>query len=457
MSSILTSVVAFLVAIAVLVAVHEFGHFWVARRLGIKVLRFSIGFGKPIWRRVGKDADRTEYVISNIPLGGYVKMLDERETEVDPSEQHRAFNRQPALSKIAVLAAGPMANFILAIAFYWLVFVIGVPGMKPLVGEIEPGSYADVAGLKSGDEILSVGESRTSTWEATLIGILDTMLEDGRIPLEVKGTHGDTRNLVVDIGEDTHRLTEPGQLFEGLGMRPMTPLLPARLGEVLPDGAAAAAGLQAEDLVTALDGAAIGDWRDFVEFVRAHPQQDVQVTVERGGRSMTSVVSVRSRDEAGEQIGFVGVQVAEPENYGDELRAEQRYGVLPALNAAANKTWNMSALTLRLFWRMLFGDVSLKNISGPINIAQYAGYTASVGAVAFLSFLAIVSISLGLINLMPIPMLDGGQIVYTAVEAFKGSPLSPRTELLGQQIGVGLLLMLMSLAFYNDIARLVTP
>lgn len=452
MSGVLTSALAFVVAIAVLVAVHEFGHFWVARRLGIKVLRFSIGFGRPLWRRTGRDG--TEYWVSVIPLGGYVKMLDEREGDVAPEDLPRCFNRQPPARRIAVLFAGPAFNFLFAIAAYWVMFVAGVPAMKPLIGAVEPDSPAAAAGLRAGDRILAIGETPIETMMDAQLELLGAMVPGGRATLEVEGEDGGRRRARIEYPGDTHALTEPGAMFPGLGIGLWRPQFPAVIGRLLPEGTAAAAGLAEGDRVLSAAGRPVADWADWVAFVRARPGETVPLVVERDGRTQSLELFIGAADEDGERVGRIGAAPLVTPEMWDPARTEQRFGPVGAVGAALAETWRMSALTVTMMGRMIAGQVSVKNISGPINIAQAAGFTAAAGAVAFLSFLAIVSISLGIINLLPIPLLDGGQIVYQFVEIAKGSPVSERVQIVGQQVGILLLLLLMSFAFYNDIVRL---
>jgi regulator of sigma E protease len=449
-----TSVVAFVVAIGVLVAVHEFGHFWVARRLGIKVTRFSIGFGRPLWRRMG--ADGTDYWISAIPLGGYVKMLDEREGDVPPAELHRTFNSQPPSRRILVLLAGPAFNFLFAVLAYWLMFVVGVPTMKPLIGAIEPDSPAAVAGLEDGDLITSIDGQRTRTMLDVQLNLLKAMVPAGRATVEVEGEDGQRRTARLAYAGDTHALTEPGAMFPGLGISLWRPRIPAVIGEVLPEGTAAAAGLRPGDRVEYADGQRLADWDELVAFIRARPGQVVPLVVEGADGPRRVELTIGAADEQGERVGRIGAAPRVSPELWDPVRTEQRYGPIGAVGEAIGETWRMSTLTVTMLGRMVLGQVSVKNISGPINIAQAAGFTAAAGLTAFLSFLAIVSISLGIINLLPIPLLDGGQIVYQCVEIAKGSPVSDRTQIIGQQVGILLLLMLMTLAFYTDIARLVT-
>lgn len=454
MTGILGSLLAFVFALGLLVAVHEYGHFWVARRLGVKVLRFCIGFGKPIWsRRAG--ADEVEYAIAAIPLGGYVKLLDEREGPVPEDQLHRAFTRQSPPRRIAILVAGPAFNFLFAIVAYWLMFVAGVSAVKPLIGEVDPGSPAARAGLGAGDEIVAVAGQDTPTLMDAQLGMLDALVSGGSVPMTVEAPDGSRRQVLLQIDEERRAYTEPGSLFPRLGIQPWRPVLEPVVAEVSPGGTAAASGLRAGDRILSAAGEPVSDWAAWVEFVRARPGETVPVVVERdGGRVELALAIGTAEDEEGGRIGRIGAGVAVPEGLYDRVVTEQRYGPVAAVGQAVSRTWEMSALTVRLLYRMVVGDVSPRNISGPINIAQAAGFTASAGLAAFLSFLAIVSISLGILNLLPIPLLDGGQIAYQVAEMIKGSPVSERAQMVGQQVGIVLLLLLMSFAFYNDIARL---
>jgi regulator of sigma E protease len=440
----------FIVTISILVAVHEYGHYIVGRWCGMKVLKFSIGFGKPIWTWIGRAPDRTEYCISAIPLGGYVKFLDEREAPVEPEEQGRAFTHRPIPARIAVLLAGPLFNFLFAILAYWVLFVNGVPALKPAVGQVTDDSYAAVAGLQHGDRIIAVGDRATEDWETTLLTMIDEMVEDGRIPLKLAAPDGGERLAVIDVGADSSRLTEPGLLFDGLGFAPWQP--PAVVASVEEGGAAAAGGIQAGDVITGIDGEAVVDFFDLQRIVSARPEQTVPVDFERDGRDMSTSVTIALSERDGETRGLLGVAVSR--DFGD-LRYDRKYGPVTAVAESVRQTWTTTAFTVRMLANMLTGNVSIKNISGPISIAQYAGDSAAAGFDRFLRFLALISISLGALNLLPIPILDGGQIVYQTIEWLKGSPLSMRSQILGQQVGILALLILMSFAFYNDIARLL--
>ena len=452
-----SSILAFIVAIGVLVAIHEFGHYWVARRLGFKVLRFSIGFGRPLLRWRGSDPDRIEYWLSAIPLGGYVKMLDEREAPVAAQESHRAFNRRPIPLRIAVLLAGPAFNFLFAIAAYWVIFVTGVPAIKPLVGAVTEGSVAAAAGLRADDVIQAIGGRRTETWEDATLAILDELLADARIDLVVREPNGDTKNVELDVTGREAELTAPSALFTGLGIRP-GPVMPAVIAGLEPDLAAERAGMQVGDRVLSVEGVEIRGWEQLVELIRQRPGATVQVEVLRGGQELVLPLTIgQTIDQTdGRTVGWIGA--SRPAAFAPEvlenLQTEQRYGLFESLPRGIEKTWEMSALTVRMLVRMVVGDVSVKNISGPITIAAYAGDSAQAGLSAFLSFLAVVSISLGILNLLPIPVLDGGQVVNQLAEWLKGSPLSERAMILGQQIGVFFLIVLMTFVFYNDLSRM---
>ncbi len=448
MSAALVSLLAFILAISLLVAVHEFGHFIVGRWCGMKVLRFSIGFGKPLWTRVfGRD--RTEFCISAIPLGGYVKFLDGREGPVEPADRGRAFNQRPVAARIAVLFAGPFFNFLFALLAYWALFVNGIPTAKPTIGQVEAGSFAAEAGLAHGDRIVSIGSTEATDWQTALVAMYEDMLGDGRITMRLETEDGRAYDTVLDVGSRAARLTEPGVLFDGLGFQPWRP--PAVVGSVSPETGAAAAGIREGDRITGIAGEAIGDFGDLERVVSVRPGETVPVTLVRGGEERRVEVTLGTREIDGRQSGFMGVGVTiDPGRF-----YVRQFGPLAAIGESLGQTWKMTGFTVGMLARMVTGEVSIKNISGPIAIAQYAGDSAAAGLNALLTFLALVSISLGVLNLLPIPVLDGGQIVYQGIELVKGSPLSERSQLVGQQVGILALLLLMSFAFYNDIARLL--
>jgi len=455
--TILTSIVAFVIAIGILVTVHEFGHFWVARRLGFKVLRFSLGFGKPLIKRVSRDADRVEYVLAAVPLGGYVRLLDERDGPVPPGETARAFNRRPPLARIAVLLAGPGANFLFAIVAYWLLFLQGVPGLKPLVGDVVPGSYAAHADLRALDTIVAVGGDATATQEAALLAILDGIVGDGAVPVRVRNEQGIERDLTIRVPEGERReLTEPGMLRPGLGISFWHPPVEISAHEVVAGDPADVAGIRAGDRLVEVDGRAIYDSETFVNVISGRAGRATRIGVERGADRHDFEVVPKPVAEDGRTIGRVGISLRQVMQapFPDSMRTVEHYGALGAIGPAVRETWDKSALTVRFLWRMVTGDVSTKNISGPINIAQYAGLTATEGFTYYLAFLALVSISLAVLNLLPVPVLDGGQVVYQLAEVAKGAPLSMEAQVLGQKIGIAMLVVLMGFAFYNDITRL---
>ncbi len=449
MGDALISLVAFIVAISILVTVHEFGHYIVGRWLGMKVLRFSIGFGKPVWTWI-RGADQTEYCIAAIPLGGYVRFLDGREGPVEAEDDGRAFNHRPIWARITVLLAGPAFNFLFAIFAYWLLFIGGIPTLQPAVGDVEPDSYAAKAGLAFGDKIVAVGDVDTADWETALVTMIDRIVAEGRVTLTVETVNGQQRRATIVVGDDASRLTEPGMLFNGLGFQPWQP--PATIGELVEDGAAKGAGLMPGDRITAVDGEPINSYGDLVRIVSVRAQKDVAVEYVRSGRTIEVNVVIGEQEVDGQIRGLLGVRA--PRDIGDYYYL-RKYGPIKSVGEAAQRTWTSSIFTLRMLGRMLTGDVSIKNISGPINIAQYAGDSAQRGFSEFLAFLALVSISLGVLNLLPVPVLDGGQIVYQTVEFVKGSPLSDRAQVIGQQFGILALILLMSFAFYNDIARII--
>ena len=440
---------AFIAAISILVAVHEFGHYIVGRWSGMKVLRFSIGFGKPLWTHVaGKD--QTEYCVSTIPLGGYVRFLDSREGPVDSADEGRAFDHRPIPARIAVLLAGPAFNFLFAVLAYWFLFAGGVMALKPAVGEVTPGSYADQAGLQFGDKIVAVGDVEAKDWESTLVAILDNMVADGRVPLTLEDEGGRQRSAVINVGDDRTRLTEPGLLFDGLGFEIGQP--PVEIGALSDGGAAESAGLRVGDRIVSVDEQRTKTFSDLVSVVATRANQRVAIEYTRDEVTATISVVLGEQDVGGEKRGLLGISL--PQTTSDYYH-RRTFTPLQSLNEAAMKTWTSTIFTVHMLGRMVTGDVSIKNISGPINIGQIAGESAQRGAGYFLGFLAVVSISLGVLNLLPIPILDGGQIVYQVIEMLKGSPMTDRAQILGQQVGIFALLLLMSFAFYNDIARIL--
>ena len=451
-TSFLFTAASFIVALGVLITVHEFGHFWVARKLGVKVLRFSIGFGKPLWRRVGR-VDETEYIVAAIPLGGYVKMLDEREGEVPEAELPRAFNRQSLAARSAIVVAGPLFNFIFAFLAYWMIFVTGESGLRPLVGTVAPASVAAETGFKPGDELLSVAGRATPTWERAIDALLVESLSGSKLKIQVADRQGyeETYWLPADALAD---ISGEQGILDLLGMTPERPVVPPVIGSVLNGEAADRAGLRSGDLILSVDGEPVVSWSDWVATVQKSPNQTLQLTVERMGESIDLPITTGSRQQADKIIGRIGASVDVPEDLYDEYRREVRFGPIEAAVESVNKIADLSWLMVKMMGRMLIGKASVENLSGPISIAESAGKSASYGAVYFLKFLAIVSISLGVLNLFPIPILDGGHLLFFLIEAVKGSPVSEAVMMQAQKIGIFLLLSLMTLAFYVDISRL---
>jgi regulator of sigma E protease len=403
--------------------------------------------------RVGRDADRTEYCVAAIPLGGYVKLLDEREGEVDPTELHRSFTRRPVSHRIAVLLAGPAMNLIFAAVLYSVLAMVGSQVVKPVVGQVRQGSPAAAAGLQRGDEVVRVGDRRVDDIEELQIALIRQFSDDGIVPLVIR-RDGSEKSVTLRVTEDKLGLTEPGRLLPGLGFDLATWNAKTLVQDVPQDSAGGRAGLRPGDRVISVDGQPVVNMTDFQSMVSAAPGRDISIEVERNGARLRIVAAVARVTEAGHPIGRLGIMLEEgPRVWPPGLVGMRRAGPIDAVMIGAKKTWDMSALTVQMLWRIVTGQVSAKNISGPISIAEFAGISAYLGLTAFLAFLAIISVSLGVLNLMPVPLLDGGQIAYQLVEAVKGSPLSERAQNFGQQVGIALLVVLMSLAFYNDISR----
>lgn len=449
---ILSSTFFFILAISLLIAIHEFGHFWVARKLGVKVLRYSIGFGRPVWKRKF-GIDQTEFVVGSLPLGGYVRMLDEREEPVAEHERHRAFNRQTVGKRIAIVTAGPLFNFLLAVVAYWLVFVIGVSALKPIVGDVVPDSPAERGGFAAGDVITRVDGERADNWQGVAMLLLDKSLDEKQVDIKVQDSAGVERRRMLDVHAVQQELKQ-GNLLDLLGIQPWHPKILPVIGGLEPGGSAEIAGLKVGDRIISCDGQPMLDWQEWVDCVRIHPEQVVAVEVERDGRQLLIPLQPRRVHGKDGDHGYVGASVALPQEGDSELLTLTRYSPLEALPMALTKTWDMSVLTLRMLWGMVSGQVSVSNISGPISIAKYAGVSAQVGGVAFLTFLAVVSLSLGVLNLLPVPVLDGGHLLYYLIELVKGSPVSETAQAVGQRIGIVLLILLMAVAVYNDLTHI---
>ncbi|WLI08061.1 MULTISPECIES: sigma E protease regulator RseP [Pseudomonas] len=449
--SALYMIVGTLVALGVLVTFHEFGHFWVARRCGVKVLRFSVGFGMPLLR--WHDRRGTEFVIAAIPLGGYVKMLDEREGEVPADQLDQSFNRKTVRQRIAIVAAGPIANFLLAMLFFWVLAMLGSQQVRPVIGAVEADSIAAKAGLVAGQEIVSIDGEPTTGWGAVNLQLVRRLGESGTVNVVVREQDSSAetpRALALDHwlkGAD-----EPDPI-KSLGIRPWRPALPPVLAELDPKGPAQAAGLKTGDRLLTLDGQTLGDWQQVVDLVRVRPDTKIVLKIERDGAQLDVPVTLAVRGEAKAAGGYLGAGVKSPE-WPPSMVREVSFGPLAAIGEGAKRTWTMSVLTLESLKKMLFGELSVKNLSGPITIAKVAGASAQSGVADFLNFLAYLSISLGVLNLLPIPVLDGGHLLFYLVEWVRGRPLSDRVQGWGIQIGISLVVGVMLLALVNDLGRL---
>ncbi len=449
--SALYMIVGTLVALGVLVTFHEFGHFWVARRCGVKVLRFSVGFGMPLLR--WHDRRGTEFVIAAIPLGGYVKMLDEREGEVPADQLDQSFNRKTVRQRIAIVAAGPIANFLLALVFFWVLAMLGSEQVRPVIGAVEIGSIAAKAGLSPGQEIVAIDGEPTSGWANVNLQLVRRLGESGSLQLltrEEGSTTDSPHELILDHWLKGANEPDP---IRSLGIRPWRPALPPVLAEIDPKGPAQAAGLKAGDRLLALDGQALSDWQQVVDSVRVRPDTKIVLHVERDGAQIDVPVTLATRGKDKTASGYLGAGV-KAVDWPPTMIREVSFGPLAAIGEGARRTWTMSVLTLDSLKKMLFGELSVKNLSGPITIAKVAGASAQSGVADFLNFLAYLSISLGVLNLLPIPVLDGGHLLFYLIEWARGRPLSDRVQGWGIQIGISLVVGVMLLALVNDLGRL---
>ena len=444
-------IVGTLVALGVLVTFHELGHFWVARRCGVKVLRFSVGFGTPLLR--WHDRQGTEFVIAAIPLGGYVKMLDEREAEVPPALLDQAFNRKSVRQRFAIVSAGPIANFLLALLFFWILAMLGTQQVRPVIGQIAAGSLAAQAGLQPGQEILAVDGASTLGWGEVTLQLIRRLGESGTLDIRVLEPQSSVeRTYQLTLAAWLKGVEEPDPLLS-LGVQPWRPQMPAVLAQLDPQGPAQAAGLRSGDRLLALDDLPLADWQEVVDAVRARPGQNVVLSVERGGEILPINVTLASRGEGQARSGYLGAGV-NAVDWPAEMLREISYGPFDAVLQGAQRTWTMSLLTLDSLKKMLFGELSVKNLSGPITIAKVAGTSAQSGVADFLNFLAYLSISLGVLNLLPIPVLDGGHLLFYLYEWVRGKPLPERVQGWGMQIGISLVIGVMLLALFNDLGRL---
>ncbi len=448
----------FIVAVSVLVTVHEFGHFWVARRLGFKVLRFSVGFGPALWRSK-PDRDGTEFVLASIPLGGYVKLLDEREAPVPVGDRARAFNQRPPWQRILVLLAGPGINILFAVLMLWIVLAVsGRIEWRAVVGQVRADSVAAAAGVARGDTIVAINDDMVSGRGSAMVALIEAMSDEGDIRMRVVAESGATRERLLHVADSNKRvaMTEPENMPERAGFLFVGP--PAILAGVINGGPAAAAGLRAGDEILTIDDLPMADREQFVARVRGAPGATLNVSYRRAGETFATQMQVLAEQENGVTTGKIRVEFAKPSaEWVASMAVASKYSLVGALAAAVKECWHMTALQASMLWKMLTGRVSVKNLSGPITIAEVAGQSARGGVQAFVSMLVLISLSLGFLNLLPIPILDGGQVLYQLAEWLKGSPLSERTQALGQQIGIALLVLLMGVAFFNDIVRQIQP
>ena len=452
--TLLTTLAAFVIALGSLILFHELGHYLVARALDVKVLRFSIGFGRPLVSRT-YGADRTQWVIAAFPLGGYVKMADEREGRVAPEDLPRAFNRQSVYRRFAIVAAGPIANFLLAIAIYWVLFMSGMPGLRPILDEPPPATPARAAGFHQGDTLLKIGAEPVATWQDARWLLLQHAVNRESVKIETSDRKGYIDVRTLDLSSLSSEDLD-SDFLRAAGLLRFNPPLPPVLGQVIEGAPAHRAGLREGDRVVAIDGVAVNRWQDVVASVRDRPDATLTFELERDGTRMQVKVATDAVNEGAAKIGRIG---AAPKVDPQAMRAvltEVRYGVGESMVRAVGKTWETSLFSLRMLGKMLTGHISLKNLSGPITIADYAGQSAQVGWIAYLSFVALISISLGVLNLLPVPLLDGGHLMYYTIEILKGRPVSERAMQIGQHVGMAVLFTLMLLALFNDVNRLIS-
>jgi regulator of sigma E protease len=465
---VIESIVALIVTISIVVTIHEYGHYWVARRCGVKVLRFSVGFGKPLYTWHGKPVANvtpegqeiktrsnelvgTEFVVAAIPLGGYVKMLDEREGFVADDELHMDFNRKPVKPRIAIVLAGPLANFVLAIAAYWMLFAVGVTGIVPVLGDIDASSQAGIAGFRKGQEIIQVDGEVTATWSEVNLQLFKRIGDTGRISFRVKDPFDEYRDLSVPIDKWLSDAETPYPTMT-LGLMLDSPEVPAVIGRLIEDGRALDAGLQVGDQILTSDSARIENWDQWVDIIKASANRELNLEVRRDGTRILLSLTPASIMRDGTEIGYIGAAAQFPE-IPEEMQRVVRYSLFTAWIPALTKTWDMTLFTLDSIRKMILGAISTSNLSGPITIAKVASASAKSGLESYIGFIAILSISLGVLNLLPIPVMDGGHLLYYLVELISGHPVSERIQILGMQLGIFIIVSIMLLAFYNDLAR----
>ena len=452
--NLLHTIAAFVVALGALIIVHEYGHYLVARICGVKVLRFSIGFGMPLWKkRFGRDA--TEWIVAAVPLGGYVKMLDEREGDVAPQELGRAFNRQSVRRRFAVVIAGPAANFLFAVLLYWMLFMHGVQEARPVVASPPPNTPAASAGFESGETIRAINGEPVTSWQEVRWRVLQLALERAQVKVEVLNRSNGLNWRTLDLSPfDAEQLE--GDTLALIGLRLYRPEISPVIGQIVPGSVAERAGLQAGDRILAANGKPVLSWDELVQLVRSHANRELRLSYRRGDERRELTLVPEAVQQNGSAVGRIGAAAKLDQQALDKLVTVVRYSVASALGKAVEKTWDTSVFSLRMLGRMLIGQVSWKNLSGPVTIADYAGQSAQLGIISYLNFLALISISLGVLNLLPIPLLDGGHLMYYTIEIFKGSPVSDPMMGIGQKLVLTQVLVLLAFAFYNDINRLIS-
>jgi regulator of sigma E protease len=448
------TLLAFIGAIALLVSFHEYGHYWMARRCGVKVLVFSLGMGPVLYRKRFANSD-TEWVLSMVPVGGYVKMLDEREGEVKPDELEQAFNRRPVWQRMAVVAAGPLANFLLAILLYWVLFMHGVEGLKPVLGEVMPGTPAAIALMHQGDTIISINDSAIPTWQELRWELLNFALQKNEVNVAIKNSSGVISDHLLSLNILNTADLE-GDFLDKLGLQLNQPQLFPVIGKLSDQGVAAKAGLRSGDLVLRVNGDIVTSWLALVAQVRDHAGRVLTLDIKRGDKELSINLIPLLVSENGKMVGKIGAGPKIDESAWQAMITTVHYNPLDALVQSLKKTWETSVITLKMMAKMVTGEISVKNLSGPVSIADYAGQSAHMGWAAYLGFLALISISLGVLNLLPVPLLDGGHLLYYVVELIKGSPVSEKILEIGQKVGIALLGTLMALAIYNDFNRLIS-
>ena len=454
MNEVLQAIVFFIISVSVLITFHEFGHFWIARFFNVKILRFSIGIGRSIYiKRFGKD--QTEFSIGILPLGGYVKMLDDREGEVTEEEKKREFNSKPIWQRFCIVLAGPIFNFIFAIFIYSIIYSIGVNALKPIIGDVEPSSISEESGFVKGQEILAINGTKTPTWPTVIDSLVGNIVSENIVSIDVINADGDKQALNLNLANISIDEMADGNLLNKLGLSIVKFELPAIIGEIEKNSPAEASRLLKNDRIIAINSNLINSWGELVEIIKGNPGEYLNVEILRDKTLINIQLKPENYQLDDENIGRIGVRPAINNDLYDSYYALEQYSIHLAILRAFHKTWEMSVLTLKVLAKMITGDASVKNLSGPISIAKYAGQSASIGMIQLLTFLAIVSISLGVLNLLPIPLLDGGHLVYYVIEFITGKPVSDSIQITGQQIGLVLLLGLMGLALYNDFVRLL--